>query len=89
MAFSQAEMDALVERIKPHGADIRKKADEGDAFCKNIMATYKMLRDRPEPGAFSILECMMDEYEADFERVDCGCLGLQHRLGCPNHEICL
>ncbi len=65
MALLQAEMDALVERIKPHGADICKKADDGNNLCKNIMSTYQMLRDRPEAGAFSILECMMDDYEKE------------------------
>lgn len=88
MAFSQIEIDALAKRIKPHIADMRKKALDGNAFCKNIIAAYRLFHYKPEPGACSILECMMDEYEEDLEIVDCNCVGLSHQLGCPNHEIC-
>ncbi len=89
MAFSQIEIDELAERIKPHIADIREKAGKSGGLCRNILEAYRMFHYRPEAGAFSILECMMDVYENDLERVDCDCVGLSHQLGCPNHEICL
>ena len=56
----QAEIDAIVKRIKPHGEDIRKKAEEGDNLCRNIVGVYKLL---PEPGALGVLEASMDIYE--------------------------
>ena len=94
MDFTQAGVDALVERIKPHGTDIRKKADKGNSLGKNIMTTYQMLRDRPEVGAFSMLECMMDEYEKEaafMKCVKCGSNNLiivdsgpHHKLVCAN-----
>lgn len=94
MDFTQTGVDALVERIKPHGADIRKKADEGNSLCKNIMITYQMLCDRSEAGAFSILEYMMDEYEKEAVSMKCTKCesnnlivvksGPHHKLVCAN-----
>lgn len=62
MDVTQIECDVVVERIEPHGAYIREKADNGDKLCKNIISTYQMLYDRPETGALSILQGLMDDY---------------------------
>ena len=70
MALLQAEMDALVKRIKPHGEDIREGAGKGDKLCRNIMSTYQMLRDRPEAGALGILQGLMDDYIKEAKEVE-------------------
>lgn len=61
-APTQAGIDALIERIRPPGADIREKADDGDNLCKAIMLTYQMLRNKPDSATFGILEGLMDNY---------------------------
>ena len=60
---SEAEVDALVARLRVDGPKIGEQCNAGDIKATNVVNLYKLYLRRPEPAAFGLLTAAYEEWK--------------------------